>query len=134
MRTVKFIIPGKPRAWKRHKTGRFGNSYNPSEKDQKRIVDYAFAAGIHGEPHQGPVILIVRAYVQRPLRLMREKDQEEAIISTSSPDVDNILKNIKDALNTIAYRDDAQIWFEIGSKKYHEKSEMPRTEVTLIFQ
>ena len=134
MRMVKFTIPGQPRAWKRHKTGKYGNSYNPSEKDQKRIVDYAFAAGIRREPHQGPVIMIVKAFVQRPLRLMRQNDPEDPVISTSAPDCDNILKNIKDALNTIAYRDDAQIWIEMAIKRYHEKSGMPRTEVTILFQ
>jgi Holliday junction resolvase RusA-like endonuclease len=44
------------------------------------------------------------------------------------PDLDNIIKIIGDALNKIAYKDDAQVVEVIGRKYYSEK---PRVEVTI---
>lgn len=46
----------------------------------------------------------------------------------TKPDTDNISKNIKDALNKIAYPDDCQIVTEIIQKRY---SETPRAEITI---
>jgi len=44
----------------------------------------------------------------------------------TKPDTDNIAKNIKDALNKIAFPDDSQIVLEIIEKRY---AETPRVEV-----
>lgn len=45
---------------------------------------------------------------------------------TTKPDTDNIAKNIKDALNKIAFPDDSQIVLEIIEKRF---SAVPRAEV-----
>ena len=45
---------------------------------------------------------------------------------TIKPDTDNIAKNIKDALNKIAFPDDSQIVEEIIEKRY---SDTPRAEI-----
>lgn len=47
---------------------------------------------------------------------------------TKKPDCDNIAKNINDALNGIAYVDDAQIVKDIIEKRY---SVTPRVEITI---
>lgn len=46
--------------------------------------------------------------------------------TTKKPDTDNIAKNIKDALNKIAFPDDSQIVTEIIEKWY---ADTPRAEI-----
>lgn len=59
----------------------------------------------------------------------KRRDMENGIIRPSKkPDADNVLKIICDALNTVAYKDDAQIVDAIVSKYY---SDHPRVEVIL---
>ena len=45
------------------------------------------------------------------------------LFSTKKPDADNIIKIILDALNCVAYRDDAQICKVYFEKMYAEKPE-----------
>lgn len=47
---------------------------------------------------------------------------------TGKPDADNIIKAILDALNTYAYKDDAEVVSVTAEKRY---STTPRVEVTL---
>ena len=49
--------------------------------------------------------------------------------SITKPDVDNILKQVNDSLNGIAYTDDRQIATEIVEKWY---SDIPRIEIEII--
>jgi len=48
---------------------------------------------------------------------------------TKTPDCDNVLKSIADALNKLAYKDDSQI-VDCRVKKYY--SHQPRVEVTIL--
>ena len=55
--------------------------------------------------------------------------QADLILPTKKPDTDNIAKAILDALNGVAYYDDAQVVELHVVKKY---SDEPRAEVMII--
>ena len=61
-------------------------------------------------------------------KVKKEKMLKGILLPDKKPDVDNVLKGICDALNTIAYDDDKQI-VHMDIEKYY--SEEPRTEVIL---
>lgn len=56
----------------------------------------------------------------------QQQAEEKLVRPITKPDVDNIGKNVKDALNGVCYPDDSQIVKEINEKFY---SNNPRLEV-----
>ena len=81
---------------------------------------------------EGPCVLSINAYFEVPKS--KSKKFRAAALSgleypTKKPDIDNIIKAIQDALNGLAYKDDALI-VRLGVTKLY--SEIPRVEVSLI--
>jgi Holliday junction resolvase RusA-like endonuclease len=62
----------------------------------------------HGTtPATGPLAIEVLAFVPMPKSIPRSR--RESALPTTRPDADNYLKTVMDALNEVAYRDDAQL-------------------------
>jgi crossover junction endodeoxyribonuclease RusA len=139
-----WTIPGAPQGWSR--AGRqlvipkyskpFNITFDPAHNVsfKKLVRDYAFAAGLRTrQRHEGLVRLNMKFFKSRPKKFMRRADPPGAIYCGTTPDWDNLGKMISDALNAIAYKDDAQICDVKIGKYYHEKSGTPRTEITMEF-
>jgi len=81
----------------------------------------------------GPIRLSLRAYFQIPKSASKKKQEQmlyNKILPTKRPDLDNVIKIVKDALNGIAWHDDSQVVDLHGSKSY---SYEPRVEVTVDY-
>ncbi|MGX4600263.1 RusA family crossover junction endodeoxyribonuclease [Faecalimicrobium sp. JNUCC 81] len=77
------------------------------------------------------VRLSIKAYYSIAKSDSKKKKQDKLLNilrPSKKPDGDNILKLIADSLNTIAYKDDAQV-VEMNVEKYF--SDNPRVEVTI---
>lgn len=115
MSEVTFEIPGEPMGKQRPKfrsTGKFVQTYTPDKTvNYETLVKELYA--INQYPMlQGELSVEVTAYLTIPESAsQKKKDQMKNgdIHPTKKPDLDNILKIICDALNKIAYKDDAQI-------------------------
>ena len=86
---------------------RNGHTYMPTEyTSYKRRVAEAYLAAGGGHMGAAPVALTIDVMRHlpgsRPKRVVAEPD-------TVRPDVDNIAKGVMDALNSVAYDDDAQV-------------------------
>jgi len=122
--TITFTIPGKPVAKGRARAFvRNGHvaHYTPKETaDYERLVrETAQEAMIGQAPLDGPVALVVIALVPIPASWSRRRQQAAgagATVPTSRPDLDNIVKAIKDGLNGVAWRDDSQV-VELRARK-----------------
>lgn len=111
-RVFTFTVPGIPVAKGRPRFARVGNFvriFTPaaSARFEERVKLFARETGI-AIANEGALELIVVAYwpmtgapLKRGSRLGRFK--------TSRPDADNVLKSCCDALNGLAYKDDAQV-------------------------
>lgn len=141
---VSLVIPGEPVAQPRYRhashrtrSGRtITTSYLPSDHPiwayRAALREAARQAGLTAPLHQ-PLILEVRFYFPRPLRLQTRKAPDGPIPHTARPDLDNLLKAVQDALNGLAWTDDALICgYRMAGKWYVEKGNCPRTEM-LIF-
>lgn len=53
---------------------------------------------------------------------MEQSQKARAYYHTSKPDLDNLTKALKDALNGVIYVDDSQICFLDAKKHYGERS------------
>ena len=112
---IKFIIPGDVVPWARAGGGKTVVKFTP-----KRQRDYM--GMIRAEAHQqmkrfpgpltGPLQLKIAAVYLWPKATTKARlVAADGAWKTTKPDSDNITKIVKDALNTIAYVDDAQVSF-----------------------
>jgi Holliday junction resolvase RusA-like endonuclease len=105
-RTIAFTIPGEAVPFARAGGGKTVARFTPA-KQRSAMGQVKFycqrAMGPNAVPIEGPVELSVSAIYLRP------KSQKNARWKTSRPDADNLSKLLKDALNKVAWRDDAQV-------------------------
>ena len=123
---VQFIVPFAPVAWQRAGvtwTNQGPKHYTPEQtRAWKDIVAvYARRAMAGVEPFAGAVKLELAFHVAIPEswpRWKREVANRGEIAPTVKPDLDNFEKAVKDALNEIAWRDDAQVVKASKEKAY----------------
>ena len=134
---IEFIIKGKPKALKRHRSTRTGRMYDPSAKDKKQIW-LQIAQFKPKTPLAGDIMLKLIFTMPRPKSHYRTgkfkhllKDGYEDIINhTFTPDLDNLVKLIADTIQgkDRMIVDDSQICMLQAEKIY---GETPMTEVII---
>ena len=102
---IEFIIKGKPKALKRHRSTRTGRMYDPSAKDKKQIW-LQIAQFKPKRPLAGDIMMKLIFTMPRPTSHFRTgkfkhllKDGYEDIVNhTFTPDLDNLVKLICDTI------------------------------------
>ena len=102
---ISFIIPGKPQPKQRPRVTSHGTYTPQATVDYERLVGWQCRSVHKGKPLATALKLTVRVFFKLPKRTVKEKGDRH----TNRPDLDNIIKSIKDGLNGIAYEDDSQI-------------------------
>lgn len=134
---VKFTVWGEPKGKGRprfSRTGSYTKTYTPPETaEYENLVrlEYHSQCGNVKFDKNKMLDLRIFAYFRIPKSASRRKRvqmTERSIRPTKKPDMDNIIKVIADALNDIAYHDDAQIVDTMVRKFYSDK---PRVEVII---
>lgn len=129
---LKFKIPGKAVGKGRPRVTRRG-TYTPKNTVQY-MNDVRNAYGNRYYFGNEAVFMEVVAYFPIPKSATKKAIRAIAdmdYLYTHKPDGDNVLKAVKDALNGIAYTDDACVVYESCLRKYAKPGELPRTEVTI---
>lgn len=128
MKSITYIIPGTPTAWKRpgHVDGRFYN-----RQTQERLLAGMQIKNQHGNNRQfaGPLQLDIVFYFAMPKTRSKEHG---ALIYTPMyfrPDTSNLIKHIEDTCESILYHDDCLITDIYAKKRYSDK---PYTEFTIL--
>ena len=131
---ISFVVPGEPRGKGRPRFTKTGHPYTDSETrayENKIIAYYRKAAGAARFPQDAFVAVYVVAYIPMPksaTKANRAAMEAKQILPSRKPDIDNIAKAVLDALNGVAYHDDARVQ-KICCEKYY--SEIPRLEILL---
>lgn len=123
---VLFEVPGRPVGKERPRVTRGGlHSYTPKKTKtyETAVQVHAKAAGAREQPRAVAVGLDVVAVFPFPRAWGRARRDEgetvyriayraglQAIAKITSPDEDNILKAVQDALQGVAYEHDGQVW------------------------
>lgn len=130
---IKITVPGEPQGKARPRLGN-SHTYTPAKtKNYERLVAFMCRsqnANISFAPGKA-LTMDIRAYMAVPksdTQTKRERKLSGIMRPTKKPDWDNIGKIISDALNGIAYHDDAQI-VDVRVRKYYTLS--PRVEVEI---
>lgn len=131
-----FTVPGLPVAKGRPRAttvGGFARMYTPKEsaRFEERVRLSAREAGIT-IANEGALELTVVAYWPMsgtPLK----RGSRPGRFKSARPDADNVLKSVGDALNGVAYKDDAQVARAIVEKRHcaQDDPDGARVEITI---
>lgn len=119
-----FFVPDKPRAKQRAgENKKTGKRYTPKQtRDYEELVRWLYVFS-GGEKIEGAVWIEMYAYFEPPKSISkaeRARRLADDAPHTFKPDGDNVTKIIKDALNGVAYKDDAQVAYEATAKFWCE--------------
>lgn len=127
---IEIVVEGKPepklRARFSFKTGR---AFTPKKTSQYRDwLRLRAGEAMRETPlFDGPVEVHTVATVQIPKSFSKKK-RVQALLGlirpTTKPDADNYLKSVLDGLNTVVFKDDAQVVKETTEKVYGDKPMM----------
>ena len=138
MPELSITIPGKPIAKKRPKffrRGGFVGTYNCQETEEGRFMQQlSMQRPENWHPIEGAISLSVDFLMPIPessSKKKREAMERGEIRHTKKPDIDNMLKFVKDCANGILWRDDSQV-VGIWSKKLYAR--IPQTHITIAWE
>lgn len=116
--SVSFFVPGPPRGKQRARSGK-GRHYTPKETvEAERDIGWQAKKAMAGrQPFEGPLELGIVARYDYPASWSPKK-RASIFWKTSRPDLDNIAKLVKDSLNGVVWKDDAQVVSTFQKKNY----------------
>lgn len=124
---ITFTIPGavvgkgRPRF---SSVGSYVKAYTPAKTaSYENLVKLMYQEAAQGKRFEDdePLCMTVEAFYDVPKSTPKKKAEKmlaDEIRPTKKPDLDNVLKIIADALNTVAYRDDTQLIAATITKRY----------------
>jgi Holliday junction resolvase RusA-like endonuclease len=127
-------IPGNPLAKKRPRfarRGKFVTTYNAQESEEGKFI-CLMQSQLNGHdpiPAGTPIKLNLIFYMPIPESISKKKLQA-GIFHTKKPDLDNLIKFVKDCLNGVVWHDDSQVNDIQASKVYNVS---PSTVIKLMW-
>ena len=127
---LEFTVSGEPQGKGRPRFTRIGKPYTPENTasyEEKVRLAYWEQCGMEMAAAGIPLTLEITAVFGVPERFskaVRQKMLALEIRPTKRPDADNIAKIVADALNGVAWHDDAQVVSMAVSKVYGETPEV----------
>ena len=115
-----------PKGWKRA----IVTSDNPKNKGWQQIVAEAATTALAeagGQMVEGPVSLVVDFFLPKPKSAPRK-----AIPHLKKPDLDKLVRSVKDALTKVAWADDSQVVRITASKTYAPVGHAPGVRVEVF--
>jgi Holliday junction resolvase RusA-like endonuclease len=128
-RLISFVIPGDAKAFART-IGSNRVTPPPQRAYMNLVTYYAFKAMENEELLEGPLKLNITVEYLRPKSWSKTR-KEKTLWKCTAPDADNLAKIVKDAMNKIVYRDDAQIAELVVKKLYTERGQSTVTVAQL---
>jgi len=135
--SIQFTIPITPSAQMRARsTARGGFARTYKHPEQRRHEEQLMPLLVQHrplEPFTGPLSLTVMAFLPIPgskPKWWHDAAQNGALLPVTKPDLDNLVKNIKDCMQTVGfYANDSQVVEVVAQKLY---STCPRWAIKLL--
>lgn len=129
---ISFTVPGQPVPWARSGGGLNTPRFTPAkQRSYAGVLKLYCQNAMRGAaPIEGPIELsIVATYAWPKSFTEKRRALPGAKWKTSRPDADNLTKIAKDALNTIAWRDDSQV---VSSHTWKRFGDIPSLAVRIV--
>lgn len=135
---ISFTVHGEPQGKGRPRfvsCGKYNRAVTPDQTviyENLIKAEYTIKNGHRRFEKDIPLMICIKAYYKIPKSASKKKTEQMLsgdVFPIKKPDFDNVGKVIADALNGIAYYDDAQIVEAVVSKRY---SDRPRVEVQIM--
>lgn len=131
---VQFVVPGTPVAKGRARSflraGHIAHCTPEKTARYENLVKLAAQTAMAARsPIEDAVLLGVVAYMPIPASWSQKKKDaavREEIKPTIRPDLDNIIKALKDGMNAVVWKDDSQVVEIHAAKRY---SDTPRVQI-----
>ena len=135
-REITVVIPGEPVAQGRPKFSTFGGfprAYDPKKsKDAKQSIKFFVADAMRKQnltALEGPIMLYAQFGIKLPVSQERKRTPRPRVWRTKKPDLDNLIKLIKDACSGVAFLDDNQVVKVSAEKIQCAQGEAPFTKI-----
>ena len=136
-RQIDFVIPGEPVSQGRPRFathGGFARAYDPKKsRDAKGVVKLCAQEAIQKagfvEPLTGPIEMMIQFGIALPKSQYRKRKPVARQWRTKKPDLDNLMKLVKDACSGVIFLDDNQVVRVIAEKIQCGQEEAPFTKV-----
>lgn len=120
---IEFTIQTEPVAKARARAGAGGRFYTPKKtSDYEAIVALQAKIAMEGRaPIDSACCLSLVFHIPIPKSWSQKKQYSAllgTVLPTSKPDLDNLIKAVKDGLNGIVWADDSQVVRVVAEKKY----------------
>jgi Holliday junction resolvase RusA-like endonuclease len=128
-------IPGNPISKKRPRfarRGKFVTTYNAQESEEGKFI-CLMQSQLNGHkpiPAGTPIKLNIRFFMPIPSSISQKK-RNLLCAHTKKPDLDNLIKFVKDCFNGIVWNDDSQVSSIEALKMYADN---PQTVVTVMWE
>lgn len=126
---MRFTILGEPVAKGRPKLTNFGGHARAYTPAKTRMAESSIRAQIVNQlprgfkPFEQPIFMTICIYKSKP-KSARKTD----VYPSRKPDLDNYIKTVLDAMNTVVFKDDALVCEIRAQKAYDSK---PRIEIEI---
>ena len=135
---VTMTIPGKPIAKKRPRFFRRDigvGTYNDQDTEEGKFMLLLTQQWPYSLPIEKDIPIEIKLNFFMPIPKSTSKKRaalmrDGNIRHTKKPDTDNLIKFVKDCMNSVVWADDSQVWFVAGKKLYADN---PRTEIEVMF-
>lgn len=127
-----FSVPGTPRGKQRPRFWN-GRAVTPKETREYEQAIALVAKSKGAQPYEFPCRIEITAVFEPSASWTRKKTQaalEGRLHHTKRPDADNAMKIVLDALNGVAWKDDAQVYDARITKTYGKSAELG---VTIVY-
>ncbi len=122
-------IPIRPKPAPRPRVTKNGTYNNKDYTDYKKTI--GLIAKTMVKPSDKPLSMSIDFVYKKPESWSKKK-KLETVFHTSKPDLDNLIKGVKDALNGIAYKDDSQVCRLSNVDKYYGEEDQIIIEIKEI--
>lgn len=136
-RKISFTISGEPVAQGRPRfsnRGGFVRTYDPAKsrnaKDHIRFAASEAMVQVDGKPLEGAIHFKAQFGIEMPKSMARKRTPRPRQWRIKKPDLDNLLKTVKDACSKVVYLDDSQIVRITSEKIQCAQGEAPFTRVS----
>jgi Holliday junction resolvase RusA-like endonuclease len=128
MKELRFVISGNPLAKKRPRfarRGKFVTTYNDQQTEEGKFICIMQSQLNGHQPIPAGTAIHLEAFFGMPFPSSMSQKKRDTADHTKKPDVDNLIKFLKDCANGIIWHDDSQV---ISVKAIKAYSTEPRTE------